>query len=75
MENMQELIPFAREMLSKKPNRGMLKVYLVGSVFAVLGTVIGKIVDRNNYFLQLFFCFQSELEVLWGVTDVANLLW
>ncbi|XP_026162185.1 G0/G1 switch protein 2-like [Mastacembelus armatus] len=28
-------------MLSKKPNRGMLKVYLVGSVFAVLGTVIG----------------------------------
>lgn len=41
MENMQELIPFVKEMLSQKPSRGLLKVYLVGSVFAVLGTVIG----------------------------------
>ncbi|XP_037621219.1 G0/G1 switch protein 2-like [Sebastes umbrosus] len=41
MESMQELIPFAKEMLSQKPSRGLLKVYLVGSVFAVLGTVIG----------------------------------
>uniref|UniRef100_A0A3B5B075 G0/G1 switch 2 n=1 Tax=Stegastes partitus TaxID=144197 RepID=A0A3B5B075_9TELE len=41
MENIQELIPFAKEMLSQKPSRGLLKVYLVGSVFAVLGTVIG----------------------------------
>ncbi|XP_042262900.1 G0/G1 switch protein 2-like [Thunnus thynnus] len=43
MESMQELIPFAKEMLSQKPTRGMLKVYLVGSVFAVLGTVIGLV--------------------------------
>lgn len=43
MENMQELIPFAKEMLSQKPSRGLLKVYLVGSVFAVLGTVIGLV--------------------------------
>ncbi|KAL7408477.1 hypothetical protein ABVT39_024069 [Epinephelus coioides] len=43
METMQELIPFAKEMLSQKPSRGMLKVYLVGSVFAVLGTVIGLV--------------------------------
>ncbi|XP_040888896.1 G0/G1 switch protein 2-like [Toxotes jaculatrix] len=43
MENLQELIPFAREMLSQKPRRGLLKVYLVGSVFAVLGTVIGLV--------------------------------
>ncbi|XP_060897513.1 G0/G1 switch protein 2-like [Labrus mixtus] len=40
MDNLQELIPFAKEMLSQKPNRGLLKVYLVGSVIAVLGTVI-----------------------------------
>lgn len=43
MESMQELIPFAKEMLSQKPSRGLLKVYLVGSVFAVLGTVIGLV--------------------------------
>ncbi|XP_041639139.1 G0/G1 switch protein 2-like [Cheilinus undulatus] len=43
MESLQELIPFAKEMLSQKPNRGLLKVYLVGSVFAVLGTVIGLV--------------------------------
>ncbi|XP_047439227.1 G0/G1 switch protein 2-like [Mugil cephalus] len=43
MESLQELIPFAKEMLSQKPSRGLLKVYLVGSVFAVLGTVIGLV--------------------------------
>ncbi|XP_023280418.1 G0/G1 switch protein 2-like [Seriola lalandi dorsalis] len=43
MENIQELIPFAKEMLSQKPRRGLLKVYLVGSVFAVLGTIIGLV--------------------------------
>uniref|UniRef100_A0A8D0D3J7 G0/G1 switch 2 n=1 Tax=Sander lucioperca TaxID=283035 RepID=A0A8D0D3J7_SANLU len=43
MESMQELIPFAKELLSQKPSRGLLKVYLVGSVFAVLGTVIGLV--------------------------------
>ncbi|XP_040014663.1 G0/G1 switch protein 2-like [Xiphias gladius] len=43
MENMQELIPFAKEMLSQKPSWGLLKVYMVGSMFAVLGTVIGLV--------------------------------
>ncbi|XP_071350905.1 G0/G1 switch protein 2-like [Trachinotus anak] len=43
METMQELIPFAKELLSQKPRRGLLKVYLVGSVFAVLGTIIGLV--------------------------------
>ncbi|KAM7402796.1 hypothetical protein PAMP_018007 [Pampus punctatissimus] len=43
MESIQEFIPFAKEMLSQKPSRGMLKVYLVGSLFAILGTVIGLV--------------------------------
>lgn len=43
VRNMDELIPFAKELLSQKPSRGLLKVYLVGSVFAVLGTVIGLV--------------------------------
>ncbi|XP_041836058.1 G0/G1 switch protein 2-like [Melanotaenia boesemani] len=43
MESMQELIPFAKEMLSQKPSRGLLKVYLLGSVLAVLGTAIGLV--------------------------------
>lgn len=43
MENMEEAILFAKEILNQKPSRGLLKVYLVGSVFAVLGTVIGLV--------------------------------
>ncbi|KAK5871862.1 hypothetical protein PBY51_012603 [Eleginops maclovinus] len=41
MGSMRELIPFAREILAQRPSRGLLKVYLLGSVFAVLGTVFG----------------------------------
>uniref|UniRef100_A0A8D0GLM9 G0/G1 switch 2 n=1 Tax=Sphenodon punctatus TaxID=8508 RepID=A0A8D0GLM9_SPHPU len=40
METMQELIPFAREMLSQKPNRKMVKLYVLGSVLAFFGVVI-----------------------------------
>uniref|UniRef100_A0A3B3B6E0 G0/G1 switch 2 n=1 Tax=Oryzias melastigma TaxID=30732 RepID=A0A3B3B6E0_ORYME len=43
MESMQELIPFAKEMLRQKPGRGLLKIYLLGSVLAVLGTAIGLV--------------------------------
>ncbi|XP_017279226.1 G0/G1 switch protein 2 [Kryptolebias marmoratus] len=43
MESMQELIPFAKELLSQKPTRNLLKVYMLGSVFAVLGTAIGLV--------------------------------
>lgn len=48
--NMEELISFAKEMLSQKPTRGLLKVYLVGSVFALLGTVIGLVETVCNPF-------------------------
>lgn len=43
METMQELIPFAKEMLRQRPSRGLLRVYLLGSVLAVLGTAIGLV--------------------------------
>ena len=41
MESIHEIIPFAKEMLRQKPNRSMLKLYLIGSVVATLGTVLG----------------------------------
>lgn len=41
METMQEIIPFAREMLSARPSKGTMKVYLVGGTFAVLGIMSG----------------------------------
>ncbi|KAL0149789.1 hypothetical protein M9458_054837 [Cirrhinus mrigala] len=41
METARELVSFIREMLSQKPSRGLLKVYLVGSILAVLGSVLG----------------------------------
>uniref|UniRef100_A0A8C4TRQ5 G0/G1 switch 2 n=1 Tax=Falco tinnunculus TaxID=100819 RepID=A0A8C4TRQ5_FALTI len=43
METVQELIPFAREMLSQKPGRKMVKLYVLGSVLAFLGVVIGLV--------------------------------
>lgn len=43
MEMMQEIIPFAREMLSTRPSKGTMKVYLVGGIFAVLGIMSGVV--------------------------------
>ncbi|NXH51003.1 G0S2 protein, partial [Dicaeum eximium] len=43
METMHELIPFAKEMLSQKPNRKMAKLYMLGSVLAFFGVVIGLV--------------------------------
>ncbi|KAG2468358.1 G0/G1 switch protein 2 [Polypterus senegalus] len=43
METMQELIPFAKEMLSQKPKGKMVKIYLLGSVLAFFGVVIGLV--------------------------------
>ncbi|KAM5180732.1 G0/G1 switch protein 2 [Mantella aurantiaca] len=40
---MNELIPFAREMLSQKPNKKMVKMYVLGSVLAFFGVVIGLV--------------------------------
>ncbi|NXY39308.1 G0S2 protein, partial [Pomatorhinus ruficollis] len=40
---MHELIPFAKEMLSQKPNRKMVKLYMLGSVLAFFGVVIGLV--------------------------------
>ncbi|KAM8975860.1 G0/G1 switch protein 2 [Pelodytes ibericus] len=43
METIHELIPFAKEMLSQKPNRKMVKIYVLGSVLAFFGVVIGLV--------------------------------
>ncbi|NWS77059.1 G0S2 protein, partial [Crotophaga sulcirostris] len=43
METMHELIPFAKEMLSQKPNRKMVKLYMLGSVLAFFSVVIGLV--------------------------------
>ncbi|XP_036387877.1 G0/G1 switch protein 2-like [Megalops cyprinoides] len=43
METMHEIIPFAKEMLQQKPSRRMVKVYLVGSVVAFFGVVLGLV--------------------------------
>ena len=43
METVHELIPFAREMLSQKPSRKMVKLYVLGSLLAFFGVVIGLV--------------------------------
>nr|DBA33972.1 TPA: hypothetical protein GDO54_001584 [Pyxicephalus adspersus] len=43
METMNELIPFAKELLSQKPNKKMVKMYVLGSVLALFGVVIGLV--------------------------------
>ncbi|XP_018606328.1 G0/G1 switch protein 2-like [Scleropages formosus] len=41
METVQEILPFAREMLGQGANRRMFRVYFVGAAVAVLGTALG----------------------------------
>ncbi|KAM4701905.1 G0/G1 switch protein 2 [Discoglossus pictus] len=43
METIHELIPFAKEMLSQKPNKKMVKIYVLGSVLTFFGVVIGLV--------------------------------
>ncbi|XP_018418269.1 PREDICTED: G0/G1 switch protein 2 [Nanorana parkeri] len=43
METMNELIPFAKEILSQKPNKKMVKMYVLGSVLAFFGVMIGLV--------------------------------
>uniref|UniRef100_A0A673TKN4 G0/G1 switch 2 n=2 Tax=Suricata suricatta TaxID=37032 RepID=A0A673TKN4_SURSU len=42
-ETVQELIPLAREMMSQKPSRKLVKLYVLGSVLAFFGVVIGLV--------------------------------
>ncbi|NXI14601.1 G0S2 protein, partial [Irena cyanogastra] len=57
METMHELIPFAKEMLSQKPNRKMVKLYVLGSVLAFFGVVIGLVETVCSPF-----CSEARLE-------------
>ncbi|XP_064162081.1 G0/G1 switch protein 2-like [Anguilla rostrata] len=43
METIHEIIPFAKEMLSQKLSRRMVKVYLAGSAMAFLGVALGLV--------------------------------
>ncbi|KAM5294692.1 G0/G1 switch protein 2 [Glossophaga mutica] len=41
METVQELIPLVKEMMAQKPSRKLVKLYVVGSVLALFGVVLG----------------------------------
>ncbi|XP_022618975.1 G0/G1 switch protein 2-like [Seriola dumerili] len=43
METIGEIIPFAKEMLNQRPNRGMVKIYMLGSTLAMLGMIGGLV--------------------------------
>ncbi|XP_026222866.1 G0/G1 switch protein 2 [Anabas testudineus] len=43
METIGEIIPFAKEMLNQRPNRSMLKMYMLGSTLAMLGVIGGMV--------------------------------
>ncbi|XP_059268967.1 G0/G1 switch protein 2 [Mustela nigripes] len=43
METVQELIPLARELMAQRPNRKVLKLYVLGGVLAFVGMVIGLV--------------------------------
>ncbi|XP_007481389.1 G0/G1 switch protein 2 [Monodelphis domestica] len=43
METVQELIPLAKEMMAQKPNGKMVKLYVLGSVLAFFGVMIGLV--------------------------------
>lgn len=43
METVQELIPLAKELMAQRPSRKLVKLYVLGSVLAFLGMVIGLV--------------------------------
>lgn len=43
MESVQELIPLAQELVARRPGRKLVKLYVLGSVLAFLGVVIGLV--------------------------------
>uniref|UniRef100_A0A3Q3R5V2 Uncharacterized protein n=1 Tax=Monopterus albus TaxID=43700 RepID=A0A3Q3R5V2_MONAL len=38
MDTIGEIIPFAKEMLNQRPNRNMLKIYMLGSTLLELSS-------------------------------------
>ncbi|KAM9212241.1 G0/G1 switch protein 2 [Dugong dugon] len=43
MDTVQELIPLAKEMLGQKPKGKLVKLYVLGSVLAFFGIVLGLV--------------------------------
>ncbi|XP_008058182.1 G0/G1 switch protein 2 [Carlito syrichta] len=43
METVQELIPLAKEMMAQKPKGKLVKLYVLGSVLALFGVVLGLV--------------------------------
>ncbi|ELW47774.1 G0/G1 switch protein 2 [Tupaia chinensis] len=43
METIQELIPLAREIMTQKPKGKLVKLYVLGSVLALFGVVLGLV--------------------------------
>ncbi|TRY95679.1 hypothetical protein DNTS_026206 [Danionella cerebrum] len=50
MDSVRELVPFAKELLRDGSSRGCLKIYLLGSTFAVLGMVSGVVQAASSFF-------------------------
>nr|XP_004653284.2 G0/G1 switch protein 2 [Jaculus jaculus] len=43
METVQQLIPLAKEVLAPKPRGKLVRLYVLGSVLALLGAVLGLV--------------------------------
>ncbi|XP_020041330.1 G0/G1 switch protein 2 [Castor canadensis] len=43
METVQELIPLAKEIMAQKPKGKLVKLYVLGSVLALFGVVLGLV--------------------------------
>lgn len=43
METVQEVIPLAKEMMAQKSKRKLVKLYVLGSVLALFGVVLGLV--------------------------------
>lgn len=52
METIGEIVPFAKEMLNRRPSNGMLKIYMLGSSLAMLGVVCGLVETLRLPFVE-----------------------
>ncbi|XP_078276387.1 G0/G1 switch protein 2 [Rhinoraja longicauda] len=59
MGTVSELVPFAREILSQRPNGKMVRIYAVGTALALIGAVLGLLETVCSPFTTEHECLQE----------------
>lgn len=72
MESLGEVIPFAKEMLNQRPNKHMLKIYMLGSSLALLGLVGWLVKSLLLPFVEQQIVTEPPAELIWKKQQRQN---